>query len=149
MGSVSLLTREGEVALARCTEAGRDMMFAALSETPFTFRAIHGWHAAVLDGSMPLRDVIDLEATLGSQDAQGDSGIAAATEATDDSAFDAADGDGGPSISALEATLRPAGRWPPSRPSRRPGKRCGSFMNAGWLPSRDGRRCPRRPKMSS
>ena len=54
---------------------------------------------------MPLRDVIDLEATLGSQGTQGDGRIAAATEATDDFAFDAADG--GPSISALEAQLRP------------------------------------------
>ena len=109
MGSVSLLTREGEVALAKRIEAGRDMMFTALAETPFTFWAIHRWHAALLDGSMPLRDVIDLEATLGSQGTQRDSGVAGATEATDVSAFEAADGDadGGPSILALEAQLRP------------------------------------------
>ena len=51
MGSVSLLTREGEVALAKRIEAGRDMMFTALAETPFTFWAIHAgmlrfWTAA-------------------------------------------------------------------------------------------------------
>ena len=63
MGSVELLSREGEIAIAKRIEAGRDMMIGGLCESTQTFKAIIAWHEAVKDGRMLLRDVIDLEAT--------------------------------------------------------------------------------------
>ncbi|MGI3776259.1 MAG: RNA polymerase sigma factor region1.1 domain-containing protein, partial [Janthinobacterium lividum] len=63
MGSVELLSREGEIAIAKRIEAGRDMMIGGLCESPLTFRAIIAWHDALKGGRMLLRDIIDLEAT--------------------------------------------------------------------------------------
>ncbi len=65
MGSVELLSREGEIAIAKRIEAGRDMMIGGLCESPLTFRAIVAWHDALKAGRMLLRDIIDLEATQG------------------------------------------------------------------------------------
>ena len=65
MGSVELLSREGEIAIAKRIEAGRDMMIGGLCESPLTFRAIIAWHEALKAGRMLLRDIIDLEATQG------------------------------------------------------------------------------------
>src|SRR6476469_9115085 len=66
MGSVELLSREGEIAIAKRIEAGRDMMIGGLCENPLTIRAIVGWRDALLEGKMLLRDIIDLDATYGS-----------------------------------------------------------------------------------
>ena len=63
MGTVELLSREGEIAIAKRIEAGRDMMIGGLCESTQTFKALIAWHEAVKDGRMLLRDVIDLEAT--------------------------------------------------------------------------------------
>ena len=65
MGSVELLSREGEIAIAKRIEAGRDMMIGGLCESPLTFRAIIQWHDALKAGRMLLRDIVDLEATQG------------------------------------------------------------------------------------
>ena len=65
MGSVELLSREGEIAIAKRIEAGRDMMIGGLCESPLTFRAIVAWHDALKAGRMLLRDIVDLEATQG------------------------------------------------------------------------------------
>jgi len=65
MGSVELLSREGEIAIAKRIEAGREMMIGGICESPLTIRAIVGWHDALVDGRMLLRDIIDLEATYG------------------------------------------------------------------------------------
>src|SRR5487761_2495897 len=65
MGSVELLSREGEIAIAKRIEAGRDMMIGGLCESPLTFRAIIAWHDALKGARMLLRDIIDLEATQG------------------------------------------------------------------------------------
>ena len=65
MGSVELLSREGEIAIAKRIEAGRDMMISGLCESPLTFRAIITWHDALKAGRMLLRDIVDLEATQG------------------------------------------------------------------------------------
>ena len=62
MGTVELLSREGEIAIAKRIEAGRDMMIRGLCESPLTFRAIIAWHEALNNGRVLLRDVIDLEA---------------------------------------------------------------------------------------
>jgi RNA polymerase primary sigma factor len=65
MGSVELLSREGEIAIAKRIEAGREMMIGGICESPLTMRAIVGWRDALLQGKLLLRDVIDLEATYG------------------------------------------------------------------------------------
>ncbi len=66
MGSVELLSREGEIAIAKRIEAGREMMIGGICENPATIRAIIGWRDALNDGKMLLRDIIDLDATYGS-----------------------------------------------------------------------------------
>jgi RNA polymerase primary sigma factor len=65
MGSVELLSREGEIAIAKRIEAGREMMIGGICESPLTIQAILGWHDALNEGKMLLRDIIDLEATYG------------------------------------------------------------------------------------
>ncbi len=73
MGSVELLSREGEIAIAKRIEAGRNTMIAGLCESPLTFHAITIWRDELLSEDILLRDVIDLEATFGNQlgDEQG------------------------------------------------------------------------------
>ncbi|HLO78859.1 MAG TPA: RNA polymerase sigma factor RpoD, partial [Magnetospirillum sp.] len=65
MGSVELLSREGEIAIAKRIEAGRDMMIGGICESPLTIRAVVDWHDALQAGKMLLRDIIDLDATYG------------------------------------------------------------------------------------
>jgi len=65
MGSVELLSREGEIAIAKRIEAGREMMISGICESPLTIQAILGWHDSLNEGKMLLRDIIDLEATYG------------------------------------------------------------------------------------
>ena len=65
MGSVELLSREGEIAIAKRIEAGREMMIGGICENPLTIRAIVEWHDALLEEKMLLRDIIDLDATHG------------------------------------------------------------------------------------
>jgi len=65
MGSVELLSREGEIAIAKRIEAGRNTMIAGLCESPLTFQAITIWRDELLNEDVLLRDVIDLDATFG------------------------------------------------------------------------------------
>ena len=65
MGSVELLSREGEIAIAKRIEAGRNTMISGLCESPLTFQAIIIWREELLNEDILLRDVIDLEATFG------------------------------------------------------------------------------------
>ncbi len=65
MGSVELLSREGEIAIAKRIEAGRQAMIGGICESPLAMRAIIEWRDALREGTMLLRDVIDLEATYG------------------------------------------------------------------------------------
>ncbi|SDK30923.1 RNA polymerase sigma factor RpoD [Aliiruegeria lutimaris] len=65
MGSVELLSREGEIAIAKRIEAGRNTMIAGLCESPLTFQAITIWREELLSEEILLRDVIDLETTFG------------------------------------------------------------------------------------
>ncbi len=125
MGSVELLSREGEIAIAKRIEAGRDTMIRGLCESALTFEAIMVWREELAGGRILLREVIDLEQTYGGQVAQALSDEAVAGEAieaepaardeddeegatpppgaADDDDFD--DG-AGPTISAMEAELR-------------------------------------------
>ncbi|MGB1208817.1 MAG: RNA polymerase sigma factor region1.1 domain-containing protein, partial [Paracoccaceae bacterium] len=67
MGSVELLSREGEIAIAKRIEAGRNTMIAGLCESPLTFQAITIWRDELLSEDILLRDVTDLETTFGNQ----------------------------------------------------------------------------------
>jgi RNA polymerase primary sigma factor len=71
MGSVELLSREGEIAIAKRIEAGREAMIAGLCENPLTFQAIIIWRDELNDGKVLLRDIIDLEATYAGPDGKG------------------------------------------------------------------------------
>jgi RNA polymerase primary sigma factor len=71
MGSVELLSREGEIAIAKRIEAGRNAMIRGLCESPLTFEAIMVWREELQEGQVLLRDIIDLDATYGGQ--QGES----------------------------------------------------------------------------
>jgi RNA polymerase primary sigma factor len=64
MGAVELLSREGEIAIAKRIEAGRDTMILGLCESPITFNAIIGWSTALNEGTMQLREILDLDAML-------------------------------------------------------------------------------------
>ena len=63
MGTVELLSREGEIAIAKRIEAGREMMIGGLYESPLTIRALIQWRRQVEEGVVPLRDIIDLDTT--------------------------------------------------------------------------------------
>jgi RNA polymerase primary sigma factor len=105
MGSVELLSREGEIAIAKRIEAGRDMMIGGLCESPLTFQAILRWHEAVKASPprMLLRDVIDLEATQSAGTPDGTPAPAAEEEFEEGE-----EGEGmGLSLSALEEKLKP------------------------------------------
>jgi len=127
MGSVELLSREGEIAIAKRIEAGRNTMILGLCESPLTFQAITIWREELLSEDILLRDVIDLEATFGNQmDEDGvepvidNTGAApAAANKTEEPEYDA---DGNPiskdddddedeqsnmSLAAMEAALKP------------------------------------------
>src|ERR1700684_1605521 len=71
MGSVELLSREGEIAIAKRIEAGREAMIAGLCDSPLTFQAIIIWRDELNEGKVFLRDIIDLEATYAGPDAKG------------------------------------------------------------------------------
>jgi RNA polymerase primary sigma factor len=77
MGSVELLSREGEIAIAKRIEAGRELMIGALCESPLTFEALTVWRDELMEGKVLLRDIIDLEAMYGA----GPDGQAAAQAA--------------------------------------------------------------------
>src|SRR5712692_10141865 len=75
MGSVKLLSREGEIAIAKRIEAGREAMIAGLCESPLSFQAIIIWRDELNDGKVFLRDIIDLEATYAGPDAKAVPGV--------------------------------------------------------------------------
>src|SRR5258706_14236181 len=70
MGSVELLSREGEIAIAKRIEAGREAMIAGLCENPLTFQAIIIWRDELNAANVLLRDIIDLEASYAGRDAK-------------------------------------------------------------------------------
>ncbi len=84
MGTVELLSREGEIAIAKRIEAGRNTMISGLCESPLTFQAITIWREELLNEDIMLRDVIDLDATFGQQmeDDEEEEVAATATPAT-------------------------------------------------------------------
>jgi RNA polymerase primary sigma factor len=126
MGAVDLLSREGEIAIAKRIEAGREAMIAGLCESPLTFQAIIIWRDELEEGKTLLRDVIDLEATYAGPDGKGapkvdgepddfadepkarvvnEDGEEVEAPQEPDSFDD--EFDGGVSLSAMEAELKP------------------------------------------
>ena len=122
MGSVELLSREGEIAIAKRIEAGRDAMISGLCESALTFEAIMVWRDELANNRILLREVIDLDATYGvlnpsslphnqppagtvAEPAEPEEGAEPKPETDDEEDEDFDDG-GGMSISALEAELR-------------------------------------------
>ncbi len=108
MGTVELLSREGEIAIAKRIEAGREAMIAGLCESPLTFQAIIIWRDELNEGKIFLRDIIDLEATYAGPDAR----------ANMNPALIAAPGDGQPADGGDRAAAEgaPAHVAPPAAP---------------------------------
>jgi RNA polymerase primary sigma factor len=107
MGSVELLSREGEIAIAKRIEAGREAMIAGLCESPLTFQAIIIWRDEVNDSKVLLRDIIDLEATYAGPDGKNTPKI----DMTAPGAAEALAAQQAPAIAPLDppARLQPAG----------------------------------------
>ncbi|NWG53059.1 MAG: RNA polymerase sigma factor RpoD [Hydrogenophilaceae bacterium] len=83
MGSVELLSREGEIAIAKRIEAGRDAMIRGLCESPMTFEAIMAWRHELQTQQKLLRDIIDLEATYGAETGPAAAGAIVPADAPD------------------------------------------------------------------
>ncbi|SET73692.1 RNA polymerase sigma factor RpoD [Paracoccus homiensis] len=127
MGSVELLSREGEIAIAKRIEAGRNTMIAGLCESPLTFKAITMWREELLEEEILLRDVIDLETTFGQsmddEDGEGEEELTPqASSSEPQQKREELDADGNPmrgedddeedeganlSLAAMEASLKP------------------------------------------
>ncbi|HEV7334503.1 MULTISPECIES: RNA polymerase sigma factor RpoD [Bosea] len=121
MGSVELLSREGEIAIAKRIEAGREAMIAGLCESPLTFQAIIIWRDELMEGKVLLRDIIDLEATYAGPDGKNPSqvpGEGEEGEGGEEAPAFGAEGEQPPegddddiennvSLSAMEAELKP------------------------------------------
>ncbi|GJE76341.1 MULTISPECIES: RNA polymerase sigma factor RpoD [Methylorubrum] len=115
MGSVELLSREGEIAIAKRIEAGREAMIAGLCESPLTFQAIIIWRDELVDGKVLLRDIIDLEATYAGPDARGAPQEAEESEESEDGdgpvppegGDDEDDMENNVSLAAMEAEIKP------------------------------------------
>ncbi len=109
MGTVELLSREGEIAIAKRIEAGRDTMIKGLCESPLTAEAIMVWRQELAEERILLRDIIDLDATYGGQQgAQAENTDDDEDEESEDNADADDDDDEGvnPSMSAMESELR-------------------------------------------
>ena len=120
MGSVELLSREGEIAIAKRIEAGREMMIGGICESPLTMRAVIAWRDALNDSKILLRDIIDLDATYGAafpsaQPVEGEEGeepVALAEGEEPEPEVEGAEGEdegeeASISLSAMEAELKP------------------------------------------
>src|ERR1700750_1990213 len=114
MGTVELLSREGEIAIAKRIEAGREAMIAGLCESPLTFQAIIIWRDELNEGKIFLRDIIDLEATYAGPDAKNNPGIVGAAVGPDGQPLV----NGGDGVAA--AVLRPCPAQPTARKRIRP-----------------------------
>src|SRR5581483_7872392 len=112
MGTVELLSREGEIAIAKRIEAGREAMIAGLCESPLTFQAIIIWRDELNEGKIFLRDIIDLEATYAGPDAKNNPGIVGAAVGPDGQPI-VNGGEGAPVVAAQAA---PAHVAPPAAP---------------------------------
>jgi len=119
MGSVDLLSREGEIAIAKRIEAGKEAMIEGLCESPLTFQAIIIWRDELNEGQVLLRDIIDLEASYEGPDAKNKKIVIDKTDdekkekdnneeaESEDSENDNSDYENNLSLAAMEAELKP------------------------------------------
>ena len=120
MGSVDLLSREGEIAIAKRIEAGKEAMIGGLCESPLTFQAIIIWRDELNEGQVLLRDIIDLEASYIGPDAKNrkvsknqknenssDDDESSESEDSNDSDNDYNEYENNVSLAAMEADLKP------------------------------------------
>src|SRR5262249_28927147 len=123
MGSVELLSREGEIAIAKRIEAGREAMIAGLCESPLTFQAIIIWRDELNEGKVFPRDIIDLEATYAGPDAKAMPGPVIGS-----------DGQAVPGVPGQAPPAPPAWRRPRlRRPRRRVPPRSGQHPSAATV----------------
>ena len=168
MGTVELLSREGEIAIAKRIEAGREAMIAGLCESPLTFQAIIIWRDELNEGKIFLRDIIDLEATYAGPDAKNNMNPAmlAAPLGPDGQPVAAANGNGAaacpppPAATSRCPRLRMSHRRPPRRrrprsaprppPSPKPRRiRPRPPPNPTWTTTSSKTRCRSRPSRPS
>jgi hypothetical protein len=168
MGSVELLSREGEIAIAKRIEAGREKMIGGICESPLTIRALLAWRAALLEGKILLRDIIDLDATYDSDPTEAEMAEAVAEVETEDGAPEASEnkaaaetgrgsGNGADRATVASSEDR-ADRLPPwnrcccrrwSRPSTRSRlhtRSCRGRRTSGWATCRRANRARSRVK---
>jgi len=112
MGSVDLLSREGEIAIAKRIEAGKEAMIEGLCESPLTFQAIIIWRDELNEGQVLLRDIIDLEASYEGPESKNKKPVIDKNEESEDSEEDSSesdlnDYDNNLSLAAMEAELKP------------------------------------------
>ncbi|BAL79139.1 RNA polymerase sigma factor RpoD [Bradyrhizobium cosmicum] len=113
MGTVELLSREGEIAIAKRIEAGREAMIAGLCESPLTFQAIIIWRDELNEGKIFLRDIIDLEATYAGPDAKAGMNTAMIAGPNGE-----ASAEGGQAAAAVGAHVAPPAAPPAPTPFR-------------------------------
>ncbi|MCP3371169.1 RNA polymerase sigma factor RpoD [Bradyrhizobium cajani] len=119
MGTVELLSREGEIAIAKRIEAGREAMIAGLCESPLTFQAIIIWRDELNEGKIFLRDIIDLEATYAGPDAKGGMNTAMiGGPAGENGEAPAEGGEAAPATGAAPAHVAPPAAPPSPTPFR-------------------------------
>src|ERR1043165_8680161 len=119
MGTVELLSREGEIAIAKRIEAGREAMIAGLCESPLTFQAIIIWRDELNEGKIFLRDIIDLEATYAGPDARNNPAALLVAPAADAGQATEANGNGAAMPTANGGDVKaaaPAHVAPPAAP---------------------------------
>ncbi|MCK1650516.1 RNA polymerase sigma factor RpoD [Bradyrhizobium sp. 149] len=116
MGTVELLSREGEIAIAKRIEAGREAMIAGLCESPLTFQAIIIWRDELNEGKIFLRDIIDLEATYAGPDAKAGMNNAMIAGPTGENGE--APAEGGPVAGVAPAHVAPPAAPPSPTPFR-------------------------------
>ncbi|MGE0659960.1 MAG: RNA polymerase sigma factor RpoD [Reyranellaceae bacterium] len=114
MGSVELLSREGEIAIAKRIEEGQQKVIGAICESPLTIRALIAWRDALVEGKVLLRDIIDLEATYGGAPGAANTNVPAPTAAAPAAAEAESASEGeeneeaaNVSLSAMEESLKP------------------------------------------
>ncbi|TQF39878.1 RNA polymerase sigma factor RpoD [Bradyrhizobium sp. UNPF46] len=117
MGTVELLSREGEIAIAKRIEAGREAMIAGLCESPLTFQAIIIWRDELNEGKIFLRDIIDLEATYAGPDAKAGMNTAMIAGPAGENGEASAEG-GQPAAAGAPAHVAPPAAPPAPTPFR-------------------------------
>ena len=109
MGGVELLSREGEIAIAKRIEAGKDVMLIALSQSPITAQQFSEWNEKLQNDSILVREIIDIDTNFMEDESTGPSAKQknSGEADSDDNSGDDADEDFNPTLAAMEAEIKP------------------------------------------